>query len=455
MKYSMQKIIIALLCAVIVFASCSHDDPQAPQSIQITTALLASDVKVSPSYPRVAVASNGDALAVWQQVYNGRDVIMSARYSPTAGWGSAQPIAPGNIGSARDHDIAIDPKGNAVVVWEERDSTDNRYKIWAAPYSAGIGWGSPGRIDTNISGDAVGPMIAVDDSGNATAVWLQTNSFANRVWASKYTPAAGWGQAILLQTDTTGLSLAPRIAIDKNGNALASWVEYTGVVYSVRVKRYHPAAGWEVNTRNIAGTSGYAETPDICFDPSGNAVAVWSQMTTTQASQTSIWTNRYTTATGWAAAELLETNEDGSAYAPRVAVDGEGNAMVVWMQPSANALQVWWNRYDATAGWRNALFIQQAVPGDNYYPRVAIDQAGHAISVWTQFEGGFSRIQASFYDPIAGWSVPQAISSGTTAIELYPEIAMNAVGSAIAVWEETDTLSAPTATVNVWARRFP
>lgn len=455
MKYSLHKIIIGFLCAVAVLASCSHDNTPQVQSIQITTALLASDVKVSPSYPRVAVASNGDALAVWQQVYNGRDVILSARYSPAASWGSAQPIAPNNTGSARDHDTAIDPKGNAVVVWQERDSTDNRYKIWAAPNSAGTGWGSPGRIDTNISGDAIEPKIAMDDSGNATAVWLQTNSFTNRVWANRYTPAAGWGQATLLQTDTTGLSLAPRIAIDKNGNALASWVEYSSMVYSVRAKRYRPAAGWDANTRNIAGTSGYAETPDICFDPSGNAVAVWSQMTTTQTAQTSIWANRYAPATGWLGAELLETNEDGSAYAPRVAVDGNGNAMVVWMQPSANALQIWWNRYDATAGWSNAQFIQQAAPGDNQYPRVAIDQAGHAISVWPQFEGGASRIQASFYDPIAGWSVPQAISSGTTAIELYPEIAMNAAGSAMAVWEETDTLSAPTTTVNVWARRFP
>jgi hypothetical protein len=455
MKDSIRQIIIACLCAVIVLVSCSDDHPQAvPQSSPPPPALLASDVKVS-SYPRIAVASNGDALAVWRQVYNGRDVIVSARYSTAAGWDSAQQIAPGNKGYALDHDIAIDPKGNAVVVWQELDSTENRYKIWAARYSVGTGWGLPGRIETNVIGDAIEPMIAMDDSGNATAVWRQTSGVSNSVWANKYTPATGWGQASLLQTDTTGIPLAPQVAIDKNGNALAAWVEYMGTVYSVRVKRYWPGTGWDVNTQNIAGTSSYAETPDICFDPSGNAVAVWSQMTTTQTSQTSVWTNRYAPATGWAGAELLETNEDGSAYAPRVAVDGSGNAMAVWMQPSGNAFQIWWNRYDAKAGWSGARFIQQVAVGDNQYPRVAMNYAGRAISVWERFEGGASRIQSSFFDPVLGWSAPQIISSVSTTVALYPEVSMNAGGTAIAVWEEIEPIFGLPGTVNVWAKRFP
>jgi hypothetical protein len=452
MKDPIHKIIIACLCAVTFLASCGHDHPKAPQSSPKTTTLLASDVKASPSHPRIAVASNGDALAVWRQLYNGRDVIMSTRYSPAAGWDSAQPVAPGNKGSGLDHDSAINPLGNAVVVWQEHDSTENRDKIWAARYLVATGWGPPGRIEANVIGDAVEPVVAMDDSGNATAVWRQTTGISNSVWANRYTPSTGWGQAILLQTDTTGIPLGPQVAIDKKGNALAAWVEYTGLVYSIRAKRYLSGAGWDVNTQNIAGTSGYAETPDICFDPSGNAVAVWSQMTNTN---TSIWTNRYAPTTGWAGAELLETNENSSANAPRVAVDGNGNAMAVWMQPSANAVQIWWNRYDAKAGWSGAQFIQQVAPGDNQYPRVAIDRAGHAISVWERFEGGASSIQSSSYDPTAGWSVPQIISSVSTTIALYPEISMNAGGFAIAVWEEIEPIFGLPGTVNVWAKRFP
>jgi hypothetical protein len=69
-------------------------------------------------------------------------------------------------------------------VWHQSDGT--RYNIWANRYIPGTGWDTAGLIETDNAGSALYPQIAFDTSGNAIAVWSQSDGTRDNIWADRY-----------------------------------------------------------------------------------------------------------------------------------------------------------------------------------------------------------------------------------------------------------------------------
>ena len=99
-------------------------------------------------------------------------------------WGTAVLIETDNAGDAGLPQVAVDGSGNAIAVWGQSDGT--RYNIWANRYVVGTGWGTAGLIETNNAGDAGYPQVAVDGSGNAIAVWGQYDGTRYNIWANSF-----------------------------------------------------------------------------------------------------------------------------------------------------------------------------------------------------------------------------------------------------------------------------
>ena len=108
--------------------------------------------------------------------------------TPTAkAWGTAQLIETDNVDDAASPQIAVDGSGNALAVWYQSDGT--RTNIWANRFSAGA-WGTAQLIETTNAGQALFPQIAVNGIGNAIAVWYQTETdlITSRrdIWANRF-----------------------------------------------------------------------------------------------------------------------------------------------------------------------------------------------------------------------------------------------------------------------------
>ncbi len=108
-------------------------------------------------------------------------------------------------------------------------------------------------------------------------------------------------------------------------------------------KRREDNGAWDgaqlLETDNM-GSAGFAR---VAMDPQGNAMAIWEQYGRTR---TKIWSNRYVPGRGWGLAQLVETN-DASAFVPQIALDGEGNALAVWVQGDGAEFGIWANRWVA------------------------------------------------------------------------------------------------------------
>ena len=217
--------------------------------------------------------------------------------------------------------------------------------------AAGKVWGVVLAIDI-VANDADDPQIAVGANGNAIAVWEQDNGTGGTgvevedIWVSHYDATTGnWSAARTIDTGV-GSTGDPQIAIDAAGNAIAVWEQSnnTTVEVNIRTARYTVGIGW-AQPETIDSVSGDATDPQIAIDAAGNAIVVWEQDDGTGTFIEDIWVNRYT-AGAWGTAERIETGA-GDAYDSQIAVDVNGNAIVVWEQdnPSTSVDDVMANTY--------------------------------------------------------------------------------------------------------------
>ncbi len=395
-------------------------------------------------YPQVAMDAGGNAVSVWEQWDGTGYNIWASRYTPSGGWGTAELIENDDAGWAEHPQVAVDTGGDAVAVWEQSDGS--RYNIWANRYTPAGGWSTAELIEADNAGDAYEPQVAIDSEGNAIAVWHQWDGTRYNIWANRYTPGSGWDAAGLIETDNAGHAKNPQVAMDPDGNAMVVWYQSDGTMNSILANRYTPASGWGTPEPIETDNAGDAWDPQVAVDSEGNAIAVWYQ---SAVSRYNIWANRYTPSGGWGAAGLIETKNTGDAMYPQVAVDPAGNSVVVWMQSDGTRNNIWANRYTASHGWSTAGLIETDNAGDAYEPQVAVDSLGNAIAVWAQYDGTLFSIRASRYIPGGGWGTAGLIGIDNTGNAAWPQIAMGPDGSAIAVWRQSDGTW-----WSIWANRF-
>ncbi len=99
------------------------------------------------------------------------------------GWDIAQLLETDNAGAAMNPQIAADKNGNAIAVWQQSDGV--RYNIWASHYTTASGWAAPVKLEYDDNADAINPKVAIDGAGNALVVWQQKETAAPfiNIWA--------------------------------------------------------------------------------------------------------------------------------------------------------------------------------------------------------------------------------------------------------------------------------
>ena len=167
----------------------------------------------------------GNAIAVWAQSDGTRYNVWANRYVVGTGWGAAT-LLENDTGDANPGPVVMDANGNAMVAWSQSDGI--RTNAWAIRYVAGTGWGTATLIENDNAGDTSIPSIAMNASGNAVAVWHQSDGTRTNIWANSYGAGSGWGTASLIETDDTGDAIYPSVVMDASGNAIATWLQDDG-----------------------------------------------------------------------------------------------------------------------------------------------------------------------------------------------------------------------------------
>ena len=357
-------------------------------------------------------------------------------------WQTAATIDTDGTGDTGAVKVAFDPSGNAIAVWNQSDGTDTT--IWTARYSATSGWGTPVQLQSSTE-EANAASIVIDGSGNALVIWdASPDGTSNYVYASRYTAANGWSSEEQISGPAVSEGTAD-IAGNTNGDALALWVEFDGTANNVWGAHYTVAGGW-APAAMVSNGAASARSSRLAMDSAGNVLSVWSQL---NGARLDIWSNRYDAVTGWGTAALIETNDAGTAAFPRVKFDAQGNAIAAWTQSDGTQTNIWSNRYVAGTGWGTPVLIESADAGNATLPRLAVDPSGDAIVVWPQSDGTRMSMWSNHYSVASGWGTEIMIETVQAADASEPWVDIDSHGNALAVWTQSDGTHTTT-----WANRY-
>lgn len=367
---------------------------------------------------------------------------------------------PENMAAYSDSpDIAFDKFGNAFAVWaEDISGNQTTYQIFARRYSFGSGWEAVVTPLSNSSNNASQPKIAFDGLGNAFAVWLESisvgESFITNLFAARYDADTGWqATGPTLNNDHDQYADTPEIACDATGNAIVVWQETTsdGPPHVFASRYSFSTPGWSAphDLNNASDQDAY--NPDIALDASGNAIAVWEEFNP-DTNVFNIFARTYNPITNiWnPSATHLNFDQQNAGIDSRVAFDGQGNAIAVWVEsPDGLKYPTWARRYVHNTGWEGidvagqAWQLNNTLGKDTNLPQIILDYAGNAIAVWAEPTSSFIyNIYARRY--VALTNTWQNLTPHGEAVNLNNEtggqvnfssqrIAMDATGNAVAV----------------------
>ncbi|VAW88463.1 hypothetical protein MNBD_GAMMA17-507 [hydrothermal vent metagenome] len=394
--------------------------------------LIENDDNGMASLPQIAIDANGNAIAVWQQSDGLQTNIWANRYTAGSIWGGAVFLET-DTGDAVMPKIAMDASGNAIAIWSQSDGTRNN--IWTNHYTAGGSWSGRVLIEIDDVGSATNPQIAMNNTGNAVAVWQQINAGGTSdIWASRYI-ASTWQSATIIDV-LAGVAIKPQVVIDSSNNAIAMWSQTNGFGYNIYSSHYTVGGSWSTGTWAINGSNnGPADGPQIALDSNDNLIAVWDQLND---GRYGIKANHYTVGTGWETARFIETN-NSDARGVQIAIDASNNAHVVWAHAADGAIRA--NHYIAANGaWGNDELVSNSSSELTTTPQIATDASGNAIVLWSQTNGGGSQINiwASRY-VTDSWSTASLIEDDSVGSAINPQITIGDNGDAIAIWNQTGT----------------
>ena len=214
----------------------------------------------------------------------------------------------------------------------------------------------------------------------------------------------------------------PAVDVSSNGTAITAWSNE-----QLMVSMYYVESGW---TPSHGFVSGYARNyfADVAISDGGNATVVWCAWGTPY----DVLASMYVPGSGWGSPILLNS----LACDPKVAMDDEGNAVVIYRDMEGTYENIWAIKFDAALGWWESPVKIQNGSADADGLAVAMTNSGDAIAIWTEDIGSRYAIMASRYTPTTNWSPPEQIDSAPDTARWDVDIAMNSYGNAIASWAQ-------------------
>ena len=289
-------------------------------------------------------------------------------------------------------------------------------------------------IDVSPDGqDAAAPAVAINGGGDGIAAWVRFDGTTTRAEARTISHAGALGSVHTL-SPAGGAANSTRVAIDADGDAVVVWTRLDGTHPRVQARRISAAGALgPVRTLSLAGQT--ATNPELAVDGDGDAYIVWYR---SDVGGLQVY-GRALSAAGAVGPLQRLSRPSAQASNPRVAVDETGDGFAVWVGSDGINSRAQ-GRSVSSTGTLGPIKNLSTAGANAGFARVGVDPLGNAFAIWTRQVGGDTRVQGR---PISVAGVAGAIktlSAGGQNAAL-PQISING-GNGVAVWTRLDGTSA-------------
>jgi len=317
--------------------------------------------------------------------------------------------------------FAINSTGNEL--WVAAPPVVGGYLVQVAQRSFGGTW-SPQTIIFSVTNRFIttvtGLSASIGANNGASATWLSSGS----IMLALRSPSGAWQAPVAISTGL-GSPSGLVVKIDAQSNGVAAWSQMTAAGSVVEAVTW-TASGAIGSVVQFSGL-GQSGLPDLAVNEAGTAVVVWPMVTTLGGSSYQVESATRPAGGSWSAV-MAASPVLSQASGPRVALDGSGNATVVWeASTTVNAAT-----RPVGGAWGSPTLIETAglVGTDS----VASDASGNVTAAWAVNDpNGVISVHAATRPAGSPWGAPASL--GACVSTCVPLLAAARDGSiAVVAW---------------------
>jgi len=301
-------------------------------------------------------------------------------------------------------DVSKAPNGRFVVVWASYYQDADDFGIFGQRFgSDGAPEGSEFMINTYTVDYQGGPAVDHDGNGNFVVAWADETQDGDDfgIFAQRFgSDGAPRGTEFQVNTYTTDYQGDPRVAMRRNGDFVVIWTsnEQDHSAYGVFAQHF-ASSGVRVGTEMQVNTYTIADQHAAVVAASGDGFVVAWQSVGQDGVVEGIFARRLG-ASGFAGAEFqVNTFTPDEQSFPSIGADRNGNFTITWASDTQDGDQfgVFATQFASDGSRIGSEFLVNTETIDaQTYPGIAVDPDGNYVVVWSSFaqDGEFSGIFA-------------------------------------------------------------
>ena len=271
--------------------------------------------------------------------------------------------------------------------------------------------------------------FALNEAGNeAWVTATQATSLSVTVTAAQRTFGGTWSSSATTIASVHANSLPVAVSLSADDHAVATWED----VITLR----SPNGVWQAPVS--LGLTGSVSNFQAKLDAQGNGVAVWGLLTDTNSLVEAV---TFTAAGALGSMTQLSPSSHG-AFAPQLAVNDAGTAVVVWLasppRDNADPYQVESATRPAGGSWSAVTTVSPNVP-QTWAAAVALDAAGDATATWTAGATPSTKLYAATRPAGGAWGSPTRIEPSDWNNLSQSSMAADDAGDVTVSWVGQDT----------------
>jgi hypothetical protein len=363
-------------------------------------------------YPDIALDADGNMIVVWQSITQdgsawgvyGRQFLADKTAVQPAEFQINQTTAE----NQRRAKVVSDPLGNFTVSWQSDRQDQAATAIISRQYNAdGTAETDEMIVNTWELGPQILPVMAMTSAGDFGVFWdgqgtSRTEGIHGRIYEEGYVPpephitVTPIGDQILV-SEAAGLEQSfPAVAvIEGSGNYVAAWTSFeqagadeSGLGVYAQTFLADGTPDSDAFLVNVAYTNDDQTNPAVAVDEDGNFVVVWQSLTQ-DGSGFGIYAQRYLADGTPDGAEFqVNTFTSGDQANPTAVMDNAGNFLIAWQSQDGDGLGIYARRYesDGTALEAEEFLVNTTEGGNQSAPVAALAREDGSYVIGWQSE---------------------------------------------------------------------
>lgn len=345
---------------------------------------------------------------------------------PTAGWAAfTPPVTVSPTGQTGEQEqVAIRENGSVLAVWVRSDGNNDRVQARsrsAAGVLSTVFTLSPAGTDGR------NPQLALDGSGSFYVVWDSFSGGRFRVLGRPISSAGNVGALEFVSIGTLDAS-DPQLARNAAGATIITWVQ-TGAADSRVQVRTRTAAGAFSSIQTLSPAGNTVIGPDVAIDGDGDAVVVWTRF---NAGTFNVFARARSKTAVLGAVQAISATGDNIEF-QQVVMDISGRALFAWGRDDSTGMRVQ-TRSRTAAGVLGAP-ISLSPAGDSASSiKIAADGDGTTQLIWTSINASAVYARVAPTGTAGGAFGTTHRVTPATDDAVVPDLAIDAAGNGRIVW---------------------